>query len=164
MSSFLFASVYRYRSLVVLFVVSALIISYVVQRDEYMSVVSKGTYSKVEVQKKMFSQYPVRTLTVNNKTLFVWVANTVDRRTRGLSGSEYLPPGTGMLFVFDSPGIYGFWMFDMQYPIDIIWLDEQFNPVYRVDNISPETYPEIFTPPIPVRYVIETNPGEIPTN
>ena len=29
-----------------------------------------------------------------------------------------------MLFIFSQPDFYPFWMKDMKFPIDIIWLDE----------------------------------------
>ena len=33
------------------------------------------------------------------------------------------PDGVGMLFVFNSPGQYSFWMKDMHFPLDMVWID-----------------------------------------
>ncbi len=50
-------------------------------------------------------------------------ADTTESRRQGLSGRDTLEPFDGMLFVFGSRGLYPFWMKEMKFPIDIIWLD-----------------------------------------
>jgi uncharacterized membrane protein (UPF0127 family) len=45
-----------------------------------------------------------------------------DDRKKGLAGRDTLCNDCGMLFVFDKEGDYFFWMKDMRFPIDIIWL------------------------------------------
>jgi uncharacterized membrane protein (UPF0127 family) len=69
--------------------------------------------------------------------LSVEVADTPAERGRGLSGREMLPENSGMLFVFDTPGRYGFWMYGMKFPLDIIWIDERLRVVYFVENAQP---------------------------
>jgi uncharacterized membrane protein (UPF0127 family) len=68
--------------------------------------------------------------------LSVEVADTPAERGRGLSGREMLPENSGMLFVFDTPGRYGFWMYGMKFPLDIIWIDERLRVVYFVENVT----------------------------
>ena len=87
------------------------------------------------------------------------VSDTSELRTRGLSRREELLPGTGMLFIFEQPGKYGFWMKDMQFSLDIIWFDSGYRAIYLQKNVAPETYPEIFTPPVPAQYVLEVPAG-----
>lgn len=43
-------------------------------------------------------------------------------RERGLSGRDSIPPQGGMLFLFPRPGRYAFWMKNMRFAVDIIWL------------------------------------------
>lgn len=50
------------------------------------------------------------------------VANTMALRTQGLSGRTSLAPDHGMIFLFGWPSIQVFWMKDMNFPIDIIWV------------------------------------------
>lgn len=50
------------------------------------------------------------------------MAETEADQRRGLGGREALDENMGMMFVFDQPGIYPFWMKDMKFAIDIIWL------------------------------------------
>jgi len=88
------------------------------------------------------------------------IVSTPEARERGLSGRASIPSNYGMLFVFDAPGRYGFWMHEMLVPIDIIWLDERGSVVGIESNLSPDTYPQTFAPPVPVRYALETRAGE----
>ena len=66
---------------------------------------------------------------INDKEIAVEVAATAETRSKGLSGRGSLEEGTGMLFIFDSPAQYGFWMKDMNFAIDIVWIDEKFHIV-----------------------------------
>lgn len=50
------------------------------------------------------------------------IAYTPERRARGLAGRAGLGEDGGMLFLFDAPFHRSFWMKDMHFPIDILWL------------------------------------------
>jgi uncharacterized membrane protein (UPF0127 family) len=50
------------------------------------------------------------------------IASTTTQQARGLSFRDSLAEGHGMLFLFPSPGILHFWMKDMNFPIDMIWI------------------------------------------
>ncbi len=52
------------------------------------------------------------------------VARTPRERQRGLSGREPLEWNEGMLFVFEEPRPLVFWMKDMRFPLDMIWVRE----------------------------------------
>jgi uncharacterized membrane protein (UPF0127 family) len=92
--------------------------------------------------------------------LSVEVADTPAERGRGLSGREMLPENSGMLFVFDTPGRYGFWMYGMKFPLDIIWIDESLKVVYFVENAQPcVNICETYEPPADALYVLEVNAG-----
>lgn len=92
------------------------------------------------------------------------VANNPTTRSRGLSGRIDLKEGEGMLFVFLEPEIQGFWMKDMNFPIDIIWINEKFKIIGVEKNVSPNTFPTSFYSPAPVKYVIETPAGYFDRN
>lgn len=98
-------------------------------------------------------------LTIGNLVVQASLATTAADRTKGLSGTDVLPDGVVKLFVFDRPGSHGIWMKDMNYPIDIIWLNEKGEVIYFEERVSPATFPRTFTPPSPAKYVIETNAG-----
>ncbi len=87
------------------------------------------------------------------------IAKTLPERIRGLSGTKSLPKNVVKLFVFNSPGQHSIWMKDMNYAIDILWVDDLGKIVHIEREVSPETYPEAFTSPSPAYYVIETKAG-----
>lgn len=86
-------------------------------------------------------------------------ATTADEQQRGLSGRENIPKDYGVLFVFPNDALYGFWMKDMLLPIDIFWLDDKGQVISIVSRVATSSYPHVFYPPVPVRYVLETAAG-----
>lgn len=88
------------------------------------------------------------------------IVDTDEERERGLSDRSHVPPEYGMLFVFETEATPGFWMKDMLVSIDMVWLSSDGIIVGITENIAPETYPALFYPPSPVRYVLEVAAGE----
>ncbi len=95
----------------------------------------------------------------NGTTSVATVAHTEKSRSVGLSQTEMLPERRAMLFVFDIPDRHGFWMKDMLYPIDILWLSEDLKILHIVEYADPSSYPTIFTPAQKAMYVIEVPAG-----
>ena len=104
-------------------------------------------------------QYSTTTLKIAGQTLNIDLAQTPDEREQGLSGRKSLADGTGMLFVFENSGLYGFWMKDMLFPIDIIWVNEEKNIVHIEKSLTPETYPKVFGQEVVSKYVLEVQSG-----
>jgi uncharacterized membrane protein (UPF0127 family) len=50
------------------------------------------------------------------------IADTEVKRTVGLGGRDGICDTCGMLFLFESRGRYTFWMKDMRFALDIVWL------------------------------------------
>lgn len=90
-----------------------------------------------------------------------WIANTPTERSEGLAVTDTLLDHQAMLFVFDQPGIYPFWMKDMQFSIDIIWLNEDKEVVYMHPSAQPEDYPKSYHPYTEALYVLEVVDGFI---
>ena len=100
-----------------------------------------------------------RTILLDGKIVRVTVADTDATRDKGLGGREGLAKDEGMLFVFDSDDKYGFWMKDMRFPIDILWLSSAGRIVDMRESVSLSTYPVVFEPIAPARYVLELPAG-----
>ena len=98
-------------------------------------------------------------LTLSDKVLSLIVSDTPELREIGLSRMDSLSKNKAMLFKFPELGEYGIWMKDMKFPIDIIWLDEDKRIVKIEHNISPDTYPRIFSSRENSLYIIEMNSG-----
>lgn len=94
-------------------------------------------------------------MTINKVSFEVEVANTDEERTRGLSGRNDIG-SQGLLFVFPEEGYYTFWMKDMNFPIDIIWINDAYRIVGIEKNVPPNSYPRVYRPEEPVKYVLET--------
>jgi len=91
----------------------------------------------------------------------VEISDTPRERSQGLSGREELVPESGMLFIFSRSDYHGIWMKDMNFPIDILWIDETGIIVDIQKNIHPDTYPEVFKPRRPARFVLEIPSGAV---
>jgi uncharacterized membrane protein (UPF0127 family) len=57
--------------------------------------------------------------------LFIEIADTPEERQLGLMNRIFIPELSGMLFVFQQPGQYNFWMKNTLIPLDMIWIDAQ---------------------------------------
>src|SRR3989344_6207881 len=89
----------------------------------------------------------------------VEIADEAEEQIEGLSGREGLGENEGMLFVFENPGRYSFWMKDMNFPIDIIWLDAGMKVIYIKEDARPEDGEANFGPDTESKYVLEAPAG-----
>jgi len=105
--------------------------------------------------------YKVVNAEVRNTTLRLAHADTSTLRERGLSGRTSLQPFNGMLFSFDTPDYYSFWMKDMHFPIDMLWLDSGYRVVDVVPRVMPDTFPATFTSVRPAQYIVELPSGDV---
>lgn len=98
-------------------------------------------------------------ISLPNGSIIVDVAVNDADRQKGLSGKKMIDDKSGLLFVFEKPDKHGFWMKDMNFPIDIVWIDDNKKIIGISSNLGPETYPDIFFPPNDIKYALEINAG-----
>ncbi len=105
---------------------------------------------------------PTQEIIIGSTRLVVEVARTTAQKRQGLSGREFLAPGTGMMFVFDQPDEHQFWMKDMNFPLDFLWISSgkvieiMTNvPAPSIDNPQPA----VVSPQQPIDMVIEVPAG-----
>lgn len=87
-------------------------------------------------------------------------------RAKGLGGRSDLCPQCGMLFIFEADGNHAFWMKDTLIPLDIIWLDKNWQVVDFVAFAQPQAgRPDeelpVYRPKTPARYVLELPGGTV---
>ena len=95
----------------------------------------------------------------------VELADTNEKRAKGLSDRTSLDENSGMLFVFDKKSITPvFWMKDMLIPIDMIWIGD--GKIVKIDkNVpapvagTPDNKLPNYSPGSPIDYVLEVNSG-----
>lgn len=72
----------------------------------------------------------------NHQVIFVEIVNTPEKIAQGLSGRTILKSNSGMLFIFNKPGRYSFWMKDMKFPLDFVFIKNA-QVVDIAENILP---------------------------
>jgi len=97
----------------------------------------------------------------SESAVLVELARSRAERIRGLSGRQSLASDSGLLFVFEEPGPQGIWMKEMNFAIDIVWLNKEGVVVHIEAWVSPESYPDVFESPEPAQYVLEMNAGSV---
>jgi uncharacterized membrane protein (UPF0127 family) len=104
------------------------------------------------------------TVSIGDKKIQVEVAKTQKEKAKGLSGRKSLPEKQGMLFINEEPTKSSIWMKDMNFAIDIIWIDENQKVIGVEKEVSPDTYPARFRPSKAVKYILEVNTGFVSRN
>jgi uncharacterized protein len=103
-------------------------------------------------------------LTLKGHTFYLDLADTVAKRSQGLSGRTGLRDDQGMFFIFPYYAKQSFWMHDMNFPIDIVWIagDEIVDISHNVPAPLPgqsDAELTLYTPSVPVNRVLEINAG-----
>lgn len=105
-----------------------------------------------------------KTVDIHGHTIKIEIADTQDKQIKGLSQRNSLAEDSGMLFVFPEPGTYQFWMKDMRFPIDIIFISSD-KVITIYNNVQPYTGTDkspnltLYSPIAPVDRVLEINAG-----
>ena len=87
------------------------------------------------------------------------LANTPELQEKGLGDRVSLDKKDAMLFVFEENEKHYFWMKDMYFPIDMVWLNSDKKVMYIQNDVATSTYPNPFGPNDNSQYVIEYNAG-----
>lgn len=79
---------------------------------------------------------PTRTdVTIDGITVSAELANTPKKQQQGLRGRVDLLADQGMLFELGEPQSTEVWMFNVQIPLDVVWIKD--GEVLRVDTLNP---------------------------
>lgn len=104
------------------------------------------------------------TIQINEQKFDLLVADNDEKRMKGLSKRKSLDDKQGMLFVFDEKGKYKFWMKDVEFPLDIIYINDD-KIVDIIKNAPPQSKIEedsellIYEPKAEANYILEINGG-----
>lgn len=97
---------------------------------------------------------------IGNTTVKVEIADTVIKQSKGLMFRKSLGKNEGMLFIFSNEGYHTFWMVNMSFPIDIIWISANRTIVDITKNAEPCFIPcKFYSPKEKAQYVLEVNSG-----
>jgi len=97
----------------------------------------------------------------NGKSVSVEIASSDEKKAAGLMYREKLEENSGMLFVFGYENNYSFWMKNMNFAIDMVWVDSSFRIVDITHTAQPcrEEKCGMYSPNRRAKYVIEVNSG-----
>lgn len=103
---------------------------------------------------------------VANHTFTAEVAKSDAEKEVGLSNRASIADDRGMVFLFDEPGIYSFWMKKMKFPIDILFIkDDKIVTIFKqvtpppADTDVADNQLPIYTPQSEINRVLEINSG-----
>lgn len=105
----------------------------------------------------LFEREPEYVAYFGDVAIKVTVADDYEERIQGLSGVTELDEFEGKLFIFDEAGQHGIWMKDMLIPLDIIWFNDDLEVIHIEENVTPDTFPDVYLPDEPARFVLEMN-------
>lgn len=130
---------------------------------------SNTVTDKSPVLSKNVSGFKSADIKIDHLQLRVEIADTEQSRETGLSYREKLEENTGMLFVFNNPTVAFFWMKDMKFPLDMIWI--KYDKIVGINSNVPIPKPDTplnqlpkYSPKEKVNYVLETNAGFVDKN
>ena len=121
--------------------------------------ITPSATGSAETQKKENTQVTVKDLAIKAK-----IADEPKEQQTGLADYSSLGLDEGMIFVFDQSKRHTFWMKDMDFAIDIIWIDDQKKIVDIAPNVPPEPARDDkelskYKPKADAKYVLEINAG-----
>ncbi|GEM_PF-487818 len=152
------------RSIFVSFVIGVMVLIIIaINYPNHFDFQKKINYqeTKLETKKELTFTHNLHFVNKDQNVPMVQVilVATNKERSLGLSIVDHLDNDEGMWFVFEQNGNYPFWMKEMQFPIDIVWIDENYRIVDFYKNALPEDYPKTYIPRDISRYVLELQAG-----
>ncbi|MFH1412833.1 MAG: DUF192 domain-containing protein [bacterium] len=97
---------------------------------------------------------------INDHIIKIEIADTDEQHYNGLSNREEICKTCGMLFVFSEKTEPEFVMRNMNFPLDIIWINNE--KIVKIDNdlsVEGAEPANKYSPGQPVDYVLEVNAG-----
>lgn len=129
----------------------------------YGNIAASAPLEPVRVSKSS-NQEELVTIKIADKVFAAELARTPVEQAHGLSDRNLLPPNKGMLFIFDGSESQSFWMKDMRFDLDIIWIAN--DKVIGIERHASKPLPntedkdlKIYNSGQPVNYVLEVPAG-----
>ena len=106
---------------------------------------------------------PETSVQIGDAELRVEIAADNHARRCGLAFRDYLPPGSGMLFVYPQQQRLAFWMKDTRLPLALAFIDEG-RRITEIHQLTPAMDERSVTSATPLRFVLETHPDWFDAN
>ena len=97
---------------------------------------------------------------IDNHIFYVDVAVTPSQKELGLGYRDSMAQDHGMLFPYDHPEQYSFWMKGMRFPLDMIWIrNKTIIDITKNIPVATSDYLPTYAPHVPADKVLEVNAG-----
>jgi uncharacterized protein len=129
---------------------------------EASTTTAASTTTTVDVDTGDLVGWETAAIDVGGQGLTVAVADDPGERAQGLMGVEHLGDLDGMLFVFSSESLGGFWMKGTLIPLDIVFFDEDRTFVDMLSMVPCTADPcPSYVPEAPFSWALETPAGTL---
>jgi len=122
------------------------------------SMTAEITIKKVTIRKQVGAAHDIFRIKTE-VTFLVEVIRDTQGLKKGLSHTKSMPEGNGMLFVLDASQEHAFWMKEMRFPLDIIFIGKDLQITEILENLQPCEQCPVFFPKKQPAYALEINAG-----
>ena len=150
-------------SFLMLIIIQIVFILYFVGQFLLFVPFENNEYAELSDAEKRFVEYDFKAVQIGSETYKLYLADNDRRRTQGLTDVESMFNYEGMAFIFEKPAQQGFWMKGMHFPLDFVYVHNEV-VVDIIEDVSPDSFPETFTPREAASIVIELNANQVEVN
>ncbi|EKD58798.1 MAG: hypothetical protein ACD_56C00049G0006 [uncultured bacterium] len=112
-----------------------------------------------QLRKNIFLEEGSTKVSIGGHEFRAELAETAMQRKKGLGGRDELCRRCAMLFKFPKPARYNFWMKDMNFPLDIIWVAD--GKIAHIEKNIQADFAGILKPSTDCSQVVEVNAGTV---
>ncbi len=123
-----------------------------------------------EVREADRTEFSKGTVRIDDQVITVEIADTAAERQRWLTFRlDKMTPSSALLLKYDEPDLHEVWMLNVEYNLDLVWLDKDGNVVYLIENAPPcqnvvETFSCTYKTTSRSLYVMASTAGFIDAN
>jgi len=127
------------------------------------------TWQEIETKEVVQPKLETKQIVIGTKEYKINLTQTEEDRKKGLAIFDSLPANEGMLFSFDQEDYYVFWMKDMKFNIDIIFLDQDKKVLEVFESVKAEPGVQdmdlkTYSSKLKSQFIIELKEGETRKN
>lgn len=100
---------------------------------------------------------PISPVIMGGEVFRAEVVSTKEKLEKGLGNRNDMCASCAMLFRFSKSGKYSFWMRDMRFPLDIIWISD--GKIVHIEKNIQQGFSGILEPSSEADFVLEINAG-----
>jgi len=128
-----------------------------------------ATWQEIETKEVSQPKFETKQIVIGTKEYKINLTQTEEDRKKGLAVFDSLTANEGMLFSFDQEDYYVFWMKEMKFNIDIIFLDKDKKVLDVFENVKAEPGVQdmdlkTYSSKLKSQFIIELKEGETRKN